>query len=125
MPDALGVARAWVRAQEIVPTENVVFSVPEQDTPPLPLVVISRQGGPINYWLDSPRFTFECWAKDKATVSDVATQLAIRISEVFDAPMFEHDGWRIAGADLDQVAERPGVSWAKRFHVDAQFHIHM
>lgn len=125
MPDALGVVRAWVRAQELVPESNVVFSVPEQDTPPLPLVVISRQGGGMNHFLDSPRLTFECWAENKAVASAVAEQLAVCIADVFSTPMFEFDGWKVTGAEVDQIAERPGVSWAKRFHVDAQFHIHM
>lgn len=125
MPDALGVVRAWVRSQELVPSEQVVFSVPEQDTPPLPLLVIQRMGGSVNHFLDSPRLTFECWDVNKNAASSLATQLATRIACIFDEAMFEHDGWKVTGADLDQVAERPGVSWAKRFHVDAQFHIHM
>lgn len=125
MTDALGVVRAWIRAQELVPADNVVFSVPEMNQPPLPLIVISRQGGATTYWLDSPRFTFECWGENKNLASDIATNLAKSVANIDNMPMFEHETWVITGAQIDQVAERPGVSWAKRFHVDAQFHIRM
>lgn len=125
MPDALGVARAWVRAQEIVPSGNVVFSVPEMDKPPLPLIVIHRVGGGVNHFLDSARLTFEVWAETKNLAMGIATQLAVSIGRVFDEEIFEFDGWRLSGAEVDQLTERPGVSWAKRSHVDAQFHIHM
>lgn len=125
MANSLGVARAWVRTLGLVPDTNVVFSVPEMDTPPTPMIVISRQGGPTSYWLDSPRFTFECWAANKNEAEDLANQLAKDVANIDNMPMFEYNDLTITGAGVDQVSERPGVNWAKRFHVDAQFHIRL
>lgn len=123
--DAEGFVRAWTRSRNLVAPENVFFSAPEHDQPPLPLIVFTRVGGPRDHIFDNPLIVWECWGVNKNEASTLAGQLANAIVDQGFAAPFSVDGLQWAGATDPTITPVAGLSWAKRYQVAASVWIHL
>lgn len=128
LPESEGPMRGWLRGNAeiaaIVGT-RVYFAVPEQDRPTLPFIVFYRVGGaPDDMQQDYPSYVIEAWGENKHQASSLGTVIAHEIEQSNHRPPVIVDGAKVlAGTVNSGPVQRPGTSWAKRYRIDATFHI--
>lgn len=116
--------RSWLRARPTIAAyvgTRVYFSPPEQDKPELPFLVFYRVGGlPDTQQHDHPDFIIEAWGKNKNEASNVAKTVAENILDATEERPVILDGVVIQPESLNMgPVQTGGVSWAKRYRVDA------
>ncbi len=120
--DAEGFAREWARAQmpitTLVPSGKIRLSVPEVDTPPIPMIVVMRQGGTETYSDLSPRMIFEVWNVNKYEANLVASTIANQLCKVFALPPFESEGWTLNDGGEPNTLTLPSIKGFKRVQVE-------
>lgn len=124
LPETEGAMRGWLRQAPHVSAlvgQRVYFAVPEQDRPQLPFVVFYRIGGlPDSFQHDNPDFIIEAWGANKNQASIVAVAVATDIMNSNDKPPVTIDGVVVLAGTVN-LGPLPseGVSWAKRYRIDA------
>ncbi len=119
--DSEAFIREWTRAKVSIAPERVYFSLPEHDSPDLPLIAISRQGGPRTIYFDNPYIVWDVWAVNKYAASQLAGQLADAIIHQAFATPFTVAGETIRweGSSDPTILPLPKLPWAKRYQVAA------
>lgn len=130
LPETEGAMRTWLRLNAVVSArvgERTYFTMPQQDRPELPCIVFYRVGGlPDWMWQDYPDFILECWGANKKEASDVARELAGEIEQSnYRPPVVAGDARVMAGTVNFGPVPSGGTDWAKRYRVDASFHMRM
>lgn len=120
--------RGWLRARPDVMAlvgTRVYFAVPEQDRPELPFLVFYRVGGlPDNMQTEHPDFIIEAWGKNKNEASNLASVVAGTIMDSQHEPPVIIDGVRVLMGEVNLgPVPSSGVSWAKRYRIDASMHM--
>ena len=126
LPEGDGLMRAYLRALPAVvalTAQRQYFKLPENPRPVLPCILLYRVGGaPDDKGHDHPDMIFECWGETKHDASMLAKALAEIIA---DSPNHPHvhvsEGVVLSGTVNSGPRESGGVSWAKRYRIDASF----
>lgn len=126
LPNAEGEMREWLRSFSAITDlvqQRVYFSIPEQDRPELPCIVMYRYGGrPDPHGQDYPAFAIECWGTNKKEASDLALVVAGCIADSVNQAPVDTTNARVLSGQVDSGPRESGkVSWAKRYRLDATF----
>lgn len=124
LPETEGPMRAWLRARPSLSAlvgTRVYFAVPEQDRPELPFLVFYRVGGlPDTQQSEWPDFIIEAWGQNKNEASNLAKTVAENILDATEERPVIIDGVKIEAVSVNMgPVQSGGVSWAKRYRVDA------
>lgn len=128
LPETEGAMRAWLRARTrtaAAVAERVYFAAPESDDPVLPCLIFYRVGGlPDAMGQDYPDFIIECWGKNKNEASTVAVAVCSDIMDSQQMPPAIHGGVKVmmGSVNLGPVPSA-GTGKAKRYRIDASFHM--
>ncbi len=122
--------RGWLRARPelaALVSDRVYFGVPEQDRPELPFLVFYRVGGiPDTQQHDHPDFIIESWGKNKHESSVLAKTVAQNVLDAIDERPVIIDGVIVQPESLNMgPVQSSGVSWAKRYRVDASMRMRL
>jgi len=102
------------------------FAMPERDTPETPYILLYRIGGsPDSFGQDYPQVILECWASGKQAKFDASTLGRVVAREVMGirVPVLVGDAWVLAGEVNFGPVQTTGAPNAKRYRIDATFHI--
>lgn len=92
----------------------------------MPFLVFYRVGGlPDHMSTDHPDFIIEVWGENKHQASTLASKVAGTIMDSQHERPVIIDGVKISMGDINLgPVPSSGVSWAKRYRIDASFHMH-
>ncbi len=120
LPGTNGPMRGWLRLRVPAVSNRVHFSVPRQDKPELPFLVMYRVGGlPDGQQHDNPDFIIECWAENLKEAEDLAQAVAGTILDAQDERPVIVDGVVVMSSGVNGVRPAGEVTGAKRYRVDA------
>lgn len=122
--------RSWLRARPSIAAwvgNRVYFAVPEQDKPELPFLVFYRVGGlPDTQQSEWPDFIIEAWGSNKNEASKVAKTVAENILDASEERPVVVDGVKVEAVSVNMgPVPASGVSWAKRYRVDASMRMRL
>lgn len=126
LPDSEGALRAWLRSCASITAlceQRQYFEMPKQDRPETPFILLYRIGGaPDDKGQDYPDFIIECWGENKHRANLLARTVSAEIMAV-TAPVLVGDAY-VMGATVNfGPTQTSGQTWAKRYRIDASFHI--
>lgn len=120
--DAEGFSRAWLRSlisvTTLVSSDKIRLSAPEVDEPPIPMIIVMRQGGTETYSDISPRMIFEVWNVNKHEANLVASTISNQLCKVFALPPFQMETWTLVDGGEPQTLTLPAVKGCKRVQVE-------
>lgn len=126
LPSAEGTMRAWLRSLASVTAltdQRQYFKVPEQDRPLLPFVLLYRVGGASDFFgQDYPDMIFETWGVNKNAADTLGRVVAAEVMAIRQ-PITLGNATVLSGRVNVGPIETVGTSWAKRYRIDATFHI--
>lgn len=125
LPSSEGTVRGWLRAVPAIVAltgQRQYFSMPRQDELVFPFILLYRIGGsPDHFGQDYPQCVFECWGRTKMDADALGRVVASSIIGI--RPVRIVDAWMMAGdVNLGPVQTTGSVD-AKRYRIDATFHI--
>lgn len=129
LPETDGPMREWLRSFSTITTitaQRQYFGEPPKvDEPELPFIVFYRVGGiPDTHQQDYPDYVFECWGANKFLAASLATVLAGLIQDSNEKPPVITTGGKVmAGLVNSGPVQMGSVARAKRYRIDASFHI--
>lgn len=98
------------------------FGMPEKDRPTTPFVIMYRVGGKPDYMgQDYPQLIIECWGRNKHEAESLGLVMTREINGI--KPVQVDDAWVLAGEVNVGPIESSGTPDAKRYRIDATFHI--
>lgn len=97
--------------------------MPKQDRPQTPFIILYRIGGaPDQFGQDYPDLIIECWGQIKEDADLLGRTVAQQIMSI-ERPVLINGAWVMAGdVNLGPVPSS-GTPYAKRYRIDASFHI--
>ena len=105
-----------------VMAERQYFGMPEKDKPTTPFTIMYRVGGsPDHMGQDYPQLIIEAWGGTKHEAESLALVLAREINGI--RPVQVGSAWMLAGHVNVGPVETSGTPDAKRYRIDATFHI--
>lgn len=128
LPNAEGALREWFRAQAQITMlcgQRQYFSLPRADELTYPLMVFYRVGGaPDERGWDHPDFIVECWGTTKFEASNLGLVVASVIADSCNRAPIDTEHAHVASGTVNSgPIESGGIVKAKRYRIDATFHI--
>lgn len=126
IPSSIGTIRGWMRENIFIATvtENrQYFGMPERDRPETPFIIMYRVGGaPDDFGQDYPQLILECWGGNKHEAESLGLVVAREVQGL-TKPVRIGDAWLMAGEVNVGPIESSGTTYAKRYRIDATFHL--
>ncbi len=126
LPDSEGAIRGWLRSCASIVAlcaQRQYFEMPRQDRPDTPFILLYRIGGkPDDQGQDYPDLIIECWGATGHKANELGRTVAAEIMAL-TAPVLVGDAYVMGGTVNLGPIQTSGQPWAKRYRIDASFHI--
>ncbi len=126
LPDSEGIVRAWLRSCSSIvalTSQRQYFEMPRQDRPETPFILLYRVGGvPDTFGQDYADVVLECWGGNKPDAANLARTVIAEVQAI-TAPVAIDGALVMAGTVNVGPIQTTSTPWAKRYRVDATFHI--